>query len=185
MTMHPTTRIRFLGVAAYEILNRAGQRILLDPFLDAEPGQPGALGWLRQGRSRRGQPRSLRPPRRHRQDRGALRLPGGLRRRGQGLADGPRHPGGADPRHDLGHPGQGRGHRDPAARVPSLVADPAPGRQLHLGRADGLHRRSRRERALLPLWRHRAFLRPEAPGRALPADDRLHRHRQPAGDPGT
>ena len=40
MTMHPTTRIRFLGVAAYEILNRAGQRILLDPFLDANPGSP-------------------------------------------------------------------------------------------------------------------------------------------------
>ena len=40
MTMHPTTRIRFLGVAAYEILNRAGQRILLDPFLDENPGSP-------------------------------------------------------------------------------------------------------------------------------------------------
>lgn len=36
--MHPTTRIRFHGVAAYEIVTRAGLRILLDPFLDDNPG---------------------------------------------------------------------------------------------------------------------------------------------------
>ena len=40
MTMHPTTRIRFLGVAAYEILTRDGLRILCDPFLDQNPGAP-------------------------------------------------------------------------------------------------------------------------------------------------
>ena len=34
------TRIRFHGVATYEIINRAGQRILLDPFLDENPGAP-------------------------------------------------------------------------------------------------------------------------------------------------
>lgn len=34
------TRIRFLGVAAYEIVTRAGKRILLDPFLDDNPGSP-------------------------------------------------------------------------------------------------------------------------------------------------
>ena len=34
-------------------------------------------------------------------------------------------PADADPRDDLGHPGQGRRHRGPAGRVPSLVADPA------------------------------------------------------------
>jgi L-ascorbate metabolism protein UlaG (beta-lactamase superfamily) len=32
------TRIRFHGVAAYEIINTRGQRILLDPFLDQNPG---------------------------------------------------------------------------------------------------------------------------------------------------
>lgn len=32
------TRIRFHGVAAYEIVNGAGRRILLDPFLDDNPG---------------------------------------------------------------------------------------------------------------------------------------------------
>jgi L-ascorbate metabolism protein UlaG (beta-lactamase superfamily) len=36
MTAH--TRIRFHGVAAYEIINSKGQRILLDPFLDDNPG---------------------------------------------------------------------------------------------------------------------------------------------------
>ncbi len=40
MTLHPTTRIRFFGVAAYEIVTRAGLRILLDPFLDENPGSP-------------------------------------------------------------------------------------------------------------------------------------------------
>ena len=88
-----------------------------------------------------------------------------------------------DPRHDLGHPRQGRRHRDPAARMPSLVADQAEGRQLHLRRADGLHRLCRRQSALLPLRRHRDLLRPQAAGRALQAECRLHRHRQPAGDP--
>lgn len=38
MPAFPNTRIRFHGVAAYEIVTRAGQRILLDPFLDANPG---------------------------------------------------------------------------------------------------------------------------------------------------
>ena len=38
--MHPTTRIRFLGVAAYEIVTREGIRILVDPFLDENPGSP-------------------------------------------------------------------------------------------------------------------------------------------------
>ncbi len=36
--MKPVTRIRFHGVAAYEIINSKGQRILLDPFLDQNPG---------------------------------------------------------------------------------------------------------------------------------------------------
>ena len=36
--MHPTTRFRFHGVAAYEIITRAGRRILCDPFLDDNPG---------------------------------------------------------------------------------------------------------------------------------------------------
>lgn len=36
--MHPTTRIRFHGVAAYEVVTRAGLRLLLDPFLDENPG---------------------------------------------------------------------------------------------------------------------------------------------------
>lgn len=35
----PTT-IRFFGVAAYEIVTSAGQHILLDPFLDDNPGSP-------------------------------------------------------------------------------------------------------------------------------------------------
>jgi L-ascorbate metabolism protein UlaG (beta-lactamase superfamily) len=38
--LHPTTRIRFHGVAAYEIVTRAGQRILCDPFLDDNPVAP-------------------------------------------------------------------------------------------------------------------------------------------------
>ena len=40
MPLNPSTRIRFLGVAAYEIVTRAGQRILVDPFLDDNPGSP-------------------------------------------------------------------------------------------------------------------------------------------------
>jgi L-ascorbate metabolism protein UlaG (beta-lactamase superfamily) len=35
-----TTDIRFLGVAAYEIVTSQGQHILLDPFLDDNPGSP-------------------------------------------------------------------------------------------------------------------------------------------------
>lgn len=35
-----TTQIRFFGVAAYEIVTSAGQHILLDPFLDENPGSP-------------------------------------------------------------------------------------------------------------------------------------------------
>ncbi|WP_258052492.1 MBL fold metallo-hydrolase [Mesorhizobium sp. INR15] len=38
MALHPTTRMRFHGVAAYEILTRDGLRILCDPFLDQNPG---------------------------------------------------------------------------------------------------------------------------------------------------
>jgi len=34
------TRIRFFGVAAYEIVTGTGQHILLDPFLDENPGSP-------------------------------------------------------------------------------------------------------------------------------------------------
>lgn len=40
MPLADKTRIRFLGVAAYEIVTRAGKRILLDPFLDDNPGSP-------------------------------------------------------------------------------------------------------------------------------------------------
>jgi L-ascorbate metabolism protein UlaG (beta-lactamase superfamily) len=35
-----TTRIRFFGVAAYEILTSQGQHILIDPFFDENPGSP-------------------------------------------------------------------------------------------------------------------------------------------------
>jgi L-ascorbate metabolism protein UlaG (beta-lactamase superfamily) len=35
-----TTRIRFLGVAAYEIITSQGRHILIDPFLDENPGSP-------------------------------------------------------------------------------------------------------------------------------------------------
>jgi L-ascorbate metabolism protein UlaG (beta-lactamase superfamily) len=34
------TTIRFLGVSAYEIVNERGQHILIDPFLDENPGSP-------------------------------------------------------------------------------------------------------------------------------------------------
>ena len=36
--MNPTTRIRFHGVAANEIITSSGMRILCDPFLDQNPG---------------------------------------------------------------------------------------------------------------------------------------------------
>ena len=35
-----TTKIRFFGVAGYEIVTSAGQHILLDPFIDENPGSP-------------------------------------------------------------------------------------------------------------------------------------------------
>ena len=35
-----TTHIRFFGVAAYEIVTGQGQHILIDPFLDENPGSP-------------------------------------------------------------------------------------------------------------------------------------------------
>jgi L-ascorbate metabolism protein UlaG (beta-lactamase superfamily) len=35
-----TTTIRFFGVAAYEIVTGQGQHILIDPFLDENPGSP-------------------------------------------------------------------------------------------------------------------------------------------------
>ncbi len=38
--MNSCTEIRFFGVAAYELVRRNGQRILLDPFLDDNPGSP-------------------------------------------------------------------------------------------------------------------------------------------------
>ena len=40
MALQPVTRIRFFGVAAYEISTREGVRILVDPFLDENPGSP-------------------------------------------------------------------------------------------------------------------------------------------------
>ena len=44
--MDPTTRIRFLGVAAYEIVTRDGRHVLVDPFLDDNPGSPVKSGDL-------------------------------------------------------------------------------------------------------------------------------------------
>lgn len=38
--MNPRTRIRFFGVAAYEIVTRDGRHILVDPFIDENPGSP-------------------------------------------------------------------------------------------------------------------------------------------------
>jgi L-ascorbate metabolism protein UlaG (beta-lactamase superfamily) len=35
-----STRIRFFGVAAYELITGSGQHILIDPFLDENPGSP-------------------------------------------------------------------------------------------------------------------------------------------------
>jgi L-ascorbate metabolism protein UlaG (beta-lactamase superfamily) len=35
-----STKIRFLGVAAYEIITSQGQHILIDPFLNENPGSP-------------------------------------------------------------------------------------------------------------------------------------------------
>jgi len=34
------TRFRFFGVAAYEIVTSLGQHIIIDPFLDDNPGSP-------------------------------------------------------------------------------------------------------------------------------------------------
>src|SRR4026207_325558 len=36
----PTARLRFFGVAAYELIHTNGRRILVDPFLDDCPGNP-------------------------------------------------------------------------------------------------------------------------------------------------
>ena len=44
--MNPATRIRFLGVAAYEIVTRDGRHVLVDPFLDDNPGSPVKTGDL-------------------------------------------------------------------------------------------------------------------------------------------
>jgi len=35
-----TTQIRFFGVAAYEIITSRGQHIIIDPYLDENPGSP-------------------------------------------------------------------------------------------------------------------------------------------------
>src|SRR5947208_587961 len=43
MPLNPTTRIRFFGVAAYEIVTRDGCHVLVDPFLDENPGSPMAF----------------------------------------------------------------------------------------------------------------------------------------------
>ena len=40
MPLSDKTSIRFFGVAAYEIVNRLGQRILLDPFMTRIPLAP-------------------------------------------------------------------------------------------------------------------------------------------------
>lgn len=36
----PTAKLRFFGVAAYELIDTSGRRILVDPFLDDCPGNP-------------------------------------------------------------------------------------------------------------------------------------------------
>jgi L-ascorbate metabolism protein UlaG (beta-lactamase superfamily) len=36
----PASRLRFFGVAAYELIHADGQRVLVDPFLDDCPGNP-------------------------------------------------------------------------------------------------------------------------------------------------
>jgi len=41
-------KLRFFGVAAYELINDRGQHILLDPFLDDNPGSPVTSGELAQ-----------------------------------------------------------------------------------------------------------------------------------------
>ena len=40
MTMPMETRIRFFGVAGYEIITSRGEHILMDPYLDDNPGCP-------------------------------------------------------------------------------------------------------------------------------------------------
>ena len=35
-----STKIRFFGVAAYELITEAGQHVIIDPFLDENPGSP-------------------------------------------------------------------------------------------------------------------------------------------------
>ena len=34
------TKVRFFGVAAYELITPEGKHILVDPFLDEDPGSP-------------------------------------------------------------------------------------------------------------------------------------------------
>jgi hypothetical protein len=68
------TRIRFLGVAAYEIVTRSGQHILVDPFLDENPGSPIEAPRISSCGSGRRVPRRLRSPRRYRQYRRPPRL---------------------------------------------------------------------------------------------------------------
>ena len=36
----PAAKLRFFGVAAYELIDTTGRRILVDPFLDNSPGNP-------------------------------------------------------------------------------------------------------------------------------------------------
>jgi L-ascorbate metabolism protein UlaG (beta-lactamase superfamily) len=40
MALTDSTRIRFFGVAAYEVVTRSGKRVLMDPFLSGNPGAP-------------------------------------------------------------------------------------------------------------------------------------------------
>jgi L-ascorbate metabolism protein UlaG (beta-lactamase superfamily) len=43
-----STQIRFFGVAAYEIITSRGQHLLIDPFLDENPGSPVKANQLEQ-----------------------------------------------------------------------------------------------------------------------------------------
>lgn len=43
-----TTQIRFLGVAGYEVVTGDGKHVLIDPFLDGNPGRPFASDQLEQ-----------------------------------------------------------------------------------------------------------------------------------------
>ncbi len=65
----PTTRIRFHGVAAYEIVTSDGMRILCDPFLDQNPGAATKSTEFDHVDLVIVSHAALRPSRRHRQDR--------------------------------------------------------------------------------------------------------------------